>query len=100
VPTKSPPAPKRKHRHVDPVKAALEKEIPDAIRQVGWRRPNKSGLVKIKGKLVSGYVRGDVPWREVIARRSRLDGQEYLSVAQVGEGKPKWAQPQHEEVPL
>jgi hypothetical protein len=40
-----------------------------AMRQLGWRRPNASGLVKIDGKIVSGYVRGEQPWKAVVVER-------------------------------
>ena len=40
-----------------------------AMRQLGWRRANKGGLVKIEGKTVFGYVRGEPPWRTVVAMR-------------------------------
>ena len=34
----------------------------EAMRALGWRRPNKAGLVKLEGKTVMGYVKGDPPW--------------------------------------
>jgi len=37
-----------------------------AMRDLGWRRPNKAGIVRIDGKLVMGYVKGEQPWLPVI----------------------------------
>ena len=42
-----------------------------AMRQIGWHRANTGDTVKIDGKLVVGYVRGQQPWRTVAASRDR-----------------------------
>lgn len=36
-----------------------------AMRQLGWNRPSKSNLVRIEGKVVVGYVKGEPPWPTV-----------------------------------
>ena len=36
-----------------------------------WERPNAARTVKIKGELVSGFVKGEKPWRTVTAWRSK-----------------------------
>ena len=41
----------------------------DAMRALGWKRANKSSTVRIGGKLVSGWVKGEKPWREITAER-------------------------------
>jgi predicted P-loop ATPase len=44
----------------------LNRRMGDAMRQLGWDRPNKAKLVRIKGRLVSGYVIGEAPWPMVV----------------------------------
>jgi predicted P-loop ATPase len=46
----------------------------DAMRALGWKRANTGGTVKINGRLVSGFVKGDKPWRTVTATRSKEGG--------------------------
>ena len=41
-----------------------------AMRDLGWRRPSKGKMVRIGGKLVMGYVRGEQPWATVTVSRS------------------------------
>jgi hypothetical protein len=56
-----------------------------AMRELGWRRANTAGTVKIQGKLVMGYVRGEAPWTVIMAER-RFDkdtGQHELLVYRV-----------------
>jgi hypothetical protein len=60
------------------------RRVGDAMRKLGWQRPSKSGLVKIGNKPVSGYVKGEPPFRTVTAIRTR-DG---LQVSQEGDGRP------------
>jgi predicted P-loop ATPase len=57
------------------------KRVGQAMRDLGWRRPSESGVVKIDGEPVSGYVKGEKPWRTVHAKRYK-DGE--LSVTQEG----------------
>jgi predicted P-loop ATPase len=78
----------------------MNRRLGEAIRRVGWRRANSSGLIKIKGKLVMGYVRGNEPRREVIARRWRWEGEETLSVLHTEDGTPKGGRSNHEESPI
>jgi hypothetical protein len=40
-----------------------------AMRELGWRRANTAGTVRIRGKNVMGYVRGKSPWTIVEAER-------------------------------
>jgi hypothetical protein len=45
-----------------------------AMREIGWRRPNSKNTVRIHGKLVVGYIKGEAgeaPWSIVIASRWR-----------------------------
>jgi predicted P-loop ATPase len=44
------------------------------MRDLGWRRPSVSGLVKIDGEPVSGFVKGEKPWNTVAASRSKDGG--------------------------
>jgi predicted P-loop ATPase len=41
------------------------RRVGEAMRKIDWTRPNTGGTVKIANKLVSGYVRGNPPWRTV-----------------------------------
>jgi hypothetical protein len=47
------------------------KRVGQAMRDLGWRRPNESGYVKIDGEPVSGYVKGEKPWPTVTAWRDK-----------------------------
>jgi hypothetical protein len=47
------------------------RRVGEAMRKLGWDRPNVAGNVRIGGKLVSGYVIGEKPWRTVKAIRDR-----------------------------
>jgi predicted P-loop ATPase len=47
------------------------RRIGEAMRKLGWERPNGARTVKIKGELVSGFVKGEKPWRTVTAWRSQ-----------------------------
>jgi predicted P-loop ATPase len=40
-----------------------------AMRELGWRRPNKSSVVRVNGELVVGYVKGDPPWPSISVSR-------------------------------
>jgi predicted P-loop ATPase len=64
-----------------------------AMRDLGWRRANSAGTVKIDGKLVVGYVRGKSPTTIVIMAERRYDkegGQHELLVYAIdGERKSK-----------
>jgi predicted P-loop ATPase len=51
----------------------MNRRLGEAIRSAGWQRPNKSGLIKINGRLVSGYIKGRQPWATLTATRT-LDG--------------------------
>jgi predicted P-loop ATPase len=53
------------------------KRVGQAMRDLGWRRPNESGYVKIDGEPVSGYVKGEKPWHTVVATRDK-DGNLYV----------------------
>ena len=41
----------------------------EAMRQIGWKRPNKAGVAKINGKVVSAFVRGKAPHRLITVAR-------------------------------
>jgi predicted P-loop ATPase len=54
-----------------------------ALRAIGWRRLNSAGTVRINGKNVMGYVKGearDAPWTVVTVDRSRENGRDELFV--------------------
>jgi hypothetical protein len=55
------------------------RRVGEAMRALGWRRPSDSGLVKIDGEPVSGYVKGEKPWRKVSANRDK-DHRLYVNV--------------------
>jgi Virulence-associated protein E len=63
----------------------------DAMRKLGWVRPNKSGLLSIEGRMVSGYVKGDQPWPMIKAERTYDLGQHQLRV---------FSEPEPGEVPF
>jgi len=70
------------------------KRVGDALRKLGWKRPGKTGglMVRIRGKLVSGYVRGKQPWApvfvHVISDRDRhIEGRYIVTVGEV-DGTP------------
>jgi hypothetical protein len=42
----------------------------DAMKRIGWKRPNKSGMLRFDGKLMVGYVRGNPRWKIVVWRDS------------------------------
>jgi hypothetical protein len=44
------------------------RRVGEAMRKLSWRHPNTAGNVRIEGKLVRGYVKGEQPWRTVSAR--------------------------------
>jgi hypothetical protein len=47
------------------------RRVGEAMRSLGWRRPNMARNVNIGGELVSGYVRGEKPWKPVLAWRDK-----------------------------
>jgi predicted P-loop ATPase len=47
------------------------RRVGDAMRKLGWERPNTGGTVKIDGELVSGFVKGERPWKTVTAWRTK-----------------------------
>jgi hypothetical protein len=47
------------------------KRVGEAMRCLGWHRANSGGTVKISGKLVSGFVKGEKPWQTVMAWRDK-----------------------------
>lgn len=49
---------------------AQSQRINSAMRELGWVRPNKSGMVDIDGEKVYGFIKGEQPWRPVKAERS------------------------------
>jgi predicted P-loop ATPase len=69
--------------------------VGDAMRKLGWRRPNKGGTVRVGGKLVSGYVRGEQPWRAVNVRRryDKETGEHWLEVWCADEDRPEGSIP-------
>jgi hypothetical protein len=46
----------------------------DAMRRAGWKRANAANQVRIDGKKVAGYTRGEQPWQTVRVRRSLNEG--------------------------
>jgi hypothetical protein len=47
------------------------KRVGQAMHCLGWQRANSGGTVKIGGKLVSGFVKGEKPWKTVWASRDK-----------------------------
>jgi predicted P-loop ATPase len=47
------------------------RRVGEAMRCLGWQRPNAGGIVKINGEVISGFVRGEKPWRTVTAWREK-----------------------------
>jgi hypothetical protein len=43
----------------------LSRRVGEAMRKLGWRRANSGGTVKINGRLVAGFVKGDRPWQNI-----------------------------------
>jgi hypothetical protein len=44
----------------------------EAMKRIGWKRPNKSGMLRFGGKLVSAYVRGNPRWKINVERSPQL----------------------------
>ena len=65
----------------------MNRRLGDAIRKAGWQRATKTGVVRINGKVVSGYVKGPKPWATVTATREP-DGRLALEVTQPGATEP------------
>jgi hypothetical protein len=55
----------------------------NAMKASGWLRPNKAGGIKIAGRLHSGYVKGEQPWKLITATRyyDKDSGEHVLTVA-------------------
>jgi predicted P-loop ATPase len=47
------------------------RRVGEAMRCLGWQRPNAGRNVKINGEAVSGFVKGEKPWRTVTAWREK-----------------------------
>jgi hypothetical protein len=47
------------------------KRLGDAMRKLGWRRPNEAGLARIGGVPVSAYVKGEQPWVTISFKRDK-----------------------------
>jgi hypothetical protein len=43
----------------------------EAMKRIGWKRPNKAGTARFDGKLMAGFVRGD---RQQVITASRWAG--------------------------
>jgi virulence-associated protein E len=67
------------------------RRVGEAMRKLGWRRPNTAGNVRLEGKLVSGYVKGEQPWRTLSARRryDKETGERWLEVWCADEDRPE-----------
>jgi predicted P-loop ATPase len=85
------------------------RRVGEAMRKLGWRRPNTAGNVRIEGKLVRGYVRGEQRWRTVRARRlyDKETGEHSLEVTcededhpEVGPSSPPWRSEEEAEIPF
>ena len=57
----------------------------EAMRGLGWKRPNDAGTVRINGKLVSGFVRGEAPYEWMVATERDEHG---LNVWAAKSGQP------------
>jgi hypothetical protein len=44
--------------------------VGNAMRALGWERPNRQGRIKVNGEALSGFVRGKSPWTNVTVTRS------------------------------
>jgi predicted P-loop ATPase len=40
----------------------------EAMKRIGWKRPNKSGMLRFNGRPVSAFVRGDPTWEIKVSR--------------------------------
>jgi hypothetical protein len=47
------------------------RRVGEAMRKMGWVRPNSGGNIKIAGKAVSGYVKGPQPYRTVRIKQGK-----------------------------
>jgi hypothetical protein len=52
----------------------LNQRMGKAMRDLGWRRPNKANLVSINGKSVVGYVKGGDAWPYTVEAIRDRDG--------------------------
>jgi hypothetical protein len=48
----------------------LNQRLGDAMRELGWKRPNSAGTIKINGQNLVGYVKGEEPRQTWTAWRS------------------------------
>ena len=55
--------------------------VAEAMRRIGWKRPNKAGTARVDGKLVSVFVRGKAPHKTITVARQGTN----LSVGSVDE---------------
>jgi hypothetical protein len=60
------------------------RRIGEAMRKLRWRRANASGIIKIEGKTVTGYVIGKRPFPKVTAYRNS-DGSLQVDVQEAPE---------------
>jgi hypothetical protein len=44
--------------------------VGNAMRALGWQRPNRQGKIKVNGETISGYIKGKSPWTNVTATRN------------------------------
>jgi predicted P-loop ATPase len=44
--------------------------VGNAMRALGWQRPNRQGRIKVNGETLSGFIKGKSPWTNVIATRN------------------------------
>jgi predicted P-loop ATPase len=52
------------HLHQD-----QSRRVSDAMKRLGWRRPNSAMTIKVDGKDVVGWVKGEKPWPEIVVQR-------------------------------
>jgi hypothetical protein len=44
----------------------------EAMKRIGWKRPNKSGMLRFGGKPEVAYVRGNPRWKINVERSPQL----------------------------
>jgi len=43
----------------------------DAMRSMGWLRANSGGTIRTARGLVSGWVKGEQPWVQIVVTRDK-----------------------------
>src|SRR5262245_7933537 len=54
----------------------------EAMKRIGWKRPNKAGLLRFEGKPVSAFVRGNARW-QIKVDRNQYEGLTVISEEEI-----------------